>query len=488
MNDPHLTPATTARSDPATVDDQTVSMREFLRLFTALMLPMFLAAVDQTLLATATPAIAADLGGLRDTTWIALGYLLAVTIMVPTYGRLGDRYGRRDLLLVALGVFAVGSLACALSQSMAQLVLARVLQGLGGGGLMVMAQALIGELVPPRERPRFQAYFASIFTLSSVGGPVLGGLVVSQFSWRWLFAANLPLIAFAAWRVCTLPRGIRHPESGGVDDRTGMVLFAVAASSGLLWLTFGGHRFDWLSGASAALIGGSALVWLWLYRRERRLAQPFLPIEILRIRGVLDMSITIACFAACLFATIFFLPIYLQLGHGSTANESGLLLLPLTLGLVAGSTITGRIVYRTRRPSATPPIGLGIAAASLALLGLTPPDPWVISMLGLCCGLGLGGIMPSAQVIIQQLSGRTKLGAGAATLGLARVLGASLGTAGFGAISFALLQGTDIDAMLHGAAGDRARLVDGFHIGFLAIAGLALAGALHARRLPDVRL
>ncbi len=194
MNDPHLTPATTARSDPATVDDHTVSMREFLRLFTALMLPMFLAAVDQTLLATATPAIAADLGGLRDTTWIALGYLLAVTIMVPTYGRLGDRYGRRDLLLVALGVFAVGSLACALSQSMAQLVLARVLQGLGGGGLMVMAQALIGELVPPRERPRFQAYFASIFTLSSVGGPVLGGLVVSQFSWRWLFAANLPLI------------------------------------------------------------------------------------------------------------------------------------------------------------------------------------------------------------------------------------------------------------------------------------------------------
>ena len=143
---------------------------------------------------------------------------------------------------------------------------------------------------------------------------------------------------------------------------------------------------------------------------------------------------------------------------------------------------------RTRHPAATPPIGLGIAAVSLGLLGMTPPEPWLISTLGLFCGLGLGGIMPSAQVIIQQLSGRERLGAGAATLGLARVIGASLGTAGFGAISFALLQGTDIDAMLHGAAGDRTRLVDGFHIGFLAIAALALAGALHARRLPDVRL
>jgi MFS family permease len=471
-----------------TGEGETVSLRAFLRLFTALMLPMFLAAVDQTLLATSTPAIAADLGGLRDTTWIALGYLLAVTITVPTYGRLGDRYGRRDLLLVALGVFAAGSIACALSQSMLQLVLARVLQGLGGGGLMVMAQALIGELVPPRERPRFQAYFASVFTLSSVGGPVLGGLIVSEFGWRWLFAANLPLVAFAAWRVALLPRGLRYPDSGGVDDRTGMVLFAFAAAGGLLWLTFGGHRFSWLSGTSAALAGASGLLCLWLYRRERRLARPFLPMEILRIRGVLDMAVTIACFASCLFATIFFLPIYLQLGHGSTVNESGLLLLPLTLGLVAGSTITGRIVYHTRRPSATPPIGLGIAAVSLGLLGVTPPAPWLISALGLACGLGLGGIMPSAQVIIQQLSGRAKLGAGAATLGLARVIGASLGTAGFGAISFALLQGTDIDAMLHGAGGDREKLVEGFHIGFLAISALALAGALHARRLPDVRL
>src|SRR6188768_296246 len=167
----------------------TVSRAEFLNLFAAVFLPMFMAAVDQTLLATATPAIAASLGGLRDSSWIAVGYLLAAATIVPLYGRLGDTHGRRNMLLVALGVFTLGSVACAAAQSLPQLVAARVLQGLGGGGLMTLSQALIGELVPPRERIRFQGYFALMFTTASIGGPVIGGLVVSNTSWRWLFAA-----------------------------------------------------------------------------------------------------------------------------------------------------------------------------------------------------------------------------------------------------------------------------------------------------------
>jgi len=471
-----------------TPPEAAVSTRDFLQLFFALLLPMFLAAVDQTLLATATPAIAAELGGLRDTTWIAVGYLLAMTIMVPTYGRLGDRYGRRRLLLVALAVFAAGSLACAISQSMLQLILGRVVQGLGGGGLMVMSQALIGELVPPRERPRFQGYFATIFTLSSVGGPVIGGLVVSQFSWRWLFAANLPLVAFAAWRVWKLPVGQHHPDSGGVSDVTGMLLFAIVATTALFWMTQGGAIFDWLSIGSLGLLAFGVATGAWLLRRERRVHHPFLPVEIVRIPGVVAMCATVACFAACLFATVFFLPIYLQLGHGAEAHHSGLLLLPLTLGLVVGSTLTGRIVMRTRRPAVTPPIGLSIAALALAALASTPPDPWLISGLGLACGAGLGSVMPSAQVIIQSLAGRARLGAAAATLGLARVIGASLGTAGFGAIAFTLLQGTDLDALVHGSLDDRSPLIAGFHAGFIAIAVLALAGAINARRLPDIRL
>src|SRR5258705_11682927 len=188
----------------------TVSRADLLNLFAAVFLPMFMGAVDQTLLATAPPAIAASLGGLRDSSWIAVGYLLASATIVPVYGRFGDQRGRRDVLLVALGVFAVGSIACGLAQSMPQLVAARALQGLGGGGLMTLSQALIGELVPPRERARFQGYFALVFTCASIGGPVIGGFVVSHTSWRWLFFANLPLAAFAAWRLSRLPQGERH--------------------------------------------------------------------------------------------------------------------------------------------------------------------------------------------------------------------------------------------------------------------------------------
>jgi MFS family permease len=174
---------------------------DVLALFSAVMLPMFLAAVDQTLLATATPRIAQEFGDLADTSWIAVGYLLASATIVLVYGRLGDLKGRRNVLLAALGVFTLGSLACGLAQSLPQLLAARVLQGLGGGGLMTLSQALIGELVPPRERIRFQGYFALMFTCASIGGPVIGGFVVSHTSWRWLFFANLPLAAFAAWRL-----------------------------------------------------------------------------------------------------------------------------------------------------------------------------------------------------------------------------------------------------------------------------------------------
>src|SRR5262245_40987139 len=212
---------------PATAP--TVTRAQFLNLFAAVFLPMFMAAVDQTLLATATPAIAATLGGLRDTSWIAVAYLLASATVVPVYGRLGDRRGRRDMLLVALAVFTLGSAACGCAQSFVQLVAARVLQGLGGGGLMTLSQALIGELVVPRERVRFQAWFALIFTASSIVGPVIGGIVVSHASWRWLFFANLPLAAFAAWRLTRLPGTERPPRAAGGIDLAGHVLFAVGA-------------------------------------------------------------------------------------------------------------------------------------------------------------------------------------------------------------------------------------------------------------------
>ena len=248
------------------VPPETVSRAEFLNLFLAVFLPMFMAAVDQTLLATATPAIAASLGGLRDTSWIASAICLASATIVPVYGRLGDLRGRRDLLFVALGVFALGSRGLRLAQSLPQLVAARVLQGLGGGGLMVLSQALIGELVAPRERVRFQGYFAHVFTAREHRRP--GARRHRGVARELAVAVPRQLAAravcrLAAWR---LPRGVAHPRPDAKPDLPGHILFAIGAVSGLFWFTSVGHRFALSSPASLALLATaivtlSALVW-----------------------------------------------------------------------------------------------------------------------------------------------------------------------------------------------------------------------------------
>src|SRR4051812_6917010 len=250
------------------------------------MLPMFMGAVDQTLLVTATPRIAAELGGLNQTSWIAVGYLLAATVTAPLYGRLGDRFGRRNVMLAALAVFVIGSLACGMAPDLPLLISARVLQGLGGGGLMVLSQALIGELVPPWERPRYQGYFAVVFTTSSVGGPLLGGFVVHHGDWRWLFLANLPLGLLALWRVSRLPKP--HPSAARHKpyDPVGFALFVLCAASALVWFGQVGHRFPLLSLASAAFAAVALVSGFTLARQQRGHPNSFLPLDILRLPGV----------------------------------------------------------------------------------------------------------------------------------------------------------------------------------------------------------
>lgn len=450
---------------------------------------MFMAAVDQTLLATATPAIAGTLGGLRDTSWIAVGYLLASATIVPVYGRLGDLHGRRDLLLVALGVFALGSLACGVVQTLPQLVAARVLQGLGGGGLMVLSQALIGELVPPRERARFQGYFATVFTAASIGGPVLGGIVVSHVSWRWLFFANLPLAAFAAWRLMQLPRGHAHRPEATRADIPGHILFAIGAVSALFWFTSVGHRFGWQSGESFALgvlavASLTTLVW-----HERRHVSPFLPVDLLRERTIGLSAVVVMLFASCLFAMVFFLPIYLQLGHRVSAQYAGLLLLPITGGMVIAAVTSAQILRRTGRPRWIPVAGLSCSAAALILLGLVPDHMAVVIVLGILCGLGFGCVMPTIQVTIQTVAGRERLGIVTAMNGLARSTGGAAGAALFGAVVFALIPGVDRSTLLQAATdADVNGILHAFHLAFLLAGCVAALGAFVASRMPDVAL
>jgi MFS family permease len=286
------------------------------------MVPMFLAAVDQTLLATATPVISRELGGLRDTSWLAVAYLLASVIMVPLYGRLGDRFGRRKVLSVAIVVFALGSLACGLAPTLGLLVAARALQGVGGGGLMTLSQALIGEVVAPRLRARNQSYFAIIFTLASVGGPVIGGLVVHHASWRWLFIVNLPLCALAVWRCARCSATIACILRAASPMRPASSCSRSPRRPASCGCRRPGHRFAWASATSIVC-----------WRRRSRSASPWSASSAVPR----DPSCRSSCspcagalrgadghrFASAMFAMVFYLPVYLQLALHSNPAESG---------------------------------------------------------------------------------------------------------------------------------------------------------------------
>ena len=480
-------------ADPQFVGESargSVSRAQFVHLFVAVVLPMFLAAVDQTLLATATPVIAGSLGGLRDSSWIAVAYLLSAAVIVPVYGRLGDNHGKRNMLLLALAVFTLGSIACAAAQSMPQLIAARVLQGLGGGGLMMLSHALIGELVPPVERLRFQGYFAVMFAIASISGPVIGGIVVTYVSWRWLFAANLLFAAIAAWRLRKLPAGDRHPRAAGAGlDIAGHMLFAIGALSALFWLTSAGHRFAWGSVASFALAFTAALALAALVWHERRHPHPFLPLDLFRERAIRNSAILVLLFAACMFAIIFFLPIYLQLGHRVSPQVSGLLLLPVTAGQIVGNLVSTRILRRTGDPHIFPIVGMGCTTLGLLLLALLPPNTIVVGALGFVAGLGLGTVMPITTLIVQTVAGRTKLGVATATLSLARSTGGAAGAALFGAIVFAIVPDADRYTIVQqaGSAGEQ-RILDAFHYAFFCAAGVAGLAVYTATRLPRMRL
>ncbi len=485
-----MRPAEPAVSIPQiTTDAGKVTRGQFLTLFVAVFLPMFMAAIDQTLLATATPAIAASLGGLTDTSWVAVAYLLSSAAVVPLYGRLGDIHGRRDMLVVAVGVFTLGSLACGLAQSLPQLVVARVVQGLGGAGLMTLSQALIGELIAPRERVRFQGYFAAVFTAASVAGPVLGGIVVSHLSWRWLFFVNLPLAAFAVWRLRQLPRGEPHPDQAGNHDLLGIALFAVSAVSGLYWLTSAGHHFPWLSTFSALLVAISLVTLGALVRRERRHPSPFLPVDLLREKAIAFSLVTTSLFAACMFAMVFFIPIYLQLGHRVSAMHSGLLLLPLTAGMVVGAMATGRFVARTGRAKWVPVSGMSLASLALLLLGALPPQTLSVGVLGFIAGLGFGTVMPINQVVAQTVAGRARLGAVTSMISLFRSIGGAAGATIFGAVVYALMPNVDINSLAQiAAAGPLPSVTHAFHTAFLVAAFAAAMAAFAASRVPAVSL
>lgn len=474
---------------PQTINTKdTIDKKAFLSLFATVFLPMFLAAVDQTLLATATPAMVRDLGDIQLSSWIAVGYMLAGAASVPVYGWLGDQYGRKRMLGIALGIFAIGSVICALATSMPGLVAGRIVQGLGSGGLMSLSQALIGELVPPRQRARFQGYFSALFALSSIGGPVLGGVIVTYLTWHWLFWINLPLVALALYRLSKL-HSTQQKVSRSSIDFAGLMLFPTLMTTIIYWLSAGGHYFSWQSQTSGLLLALFVLLVVSFVWQQKRVRQSFLPLPLLVRKEIHVPLMSTFLFASCLFGLVFFLPIFLQLGLGVSAARSGLLMIPLSAGIITGSFITGKLIARSGVPKWIPVCGMSLSTLAFIVLGTLDMGPGAVSAVGCLCCLGLGTVMPSTQVLIQTVAGKASLGRITSMAALCRSLGASVGTAVFGTFIYSQIPGFDAGSSLEALTTvPQAVVADAFQSGYLLAAGFAFTCVLNAARAPLIQL
>ena len=417
------------------IADRPADRRSILLVVSGLMLVMLLASLDQTIVSTALPTIVGELGGLEHLSWVVTAYLLAVTVVTPLYGKLGDLYGRKIVLQSALAIFLLGSVLCGLAQGMTELIAFRAIQGLGGGGLMVSAQAAIGDVVPPRERGKWTGLFGAVFGVSSVAGPLIGGFLTSNVSWRWIFYVNVPL-GLAALGVLgvTLPSAAERVEHA--IDYAGTVLLAVALSALVLATTLGGTSYDWGSPFIIGL-GVITVVGIGLFILvERRAKEPILPPSLFRNRVFVVTSAVGLVVGFALFGGLTFLPLFQQVVRGDTPTESGLQLLPVMGGLLFTSIVSGQVITRTGRYRWFPIAGTAIGALGLFLLsGLDRDTSTALAALYmLVFGMGLGMVMQVLVLAVQNAVEYEQLGVATSGATLFRSIGGSLGTALLGAV------------------------------------------------------
>lgn len=415
--------------------DTTLSRAELLAGFTGLVLAMLLAALDQTIVATALPTIVDDLGGLADLSWVVTAYLLTATVSTPLWGRVSDLHGRKRLFQAAIVVFLAGSALSGIAQSLGELVAFRALQGLGAGGLMTLAMAIVGDLISPRERGRYQGYIQMVFVLASVAGPLLGGLFVDHMSWRWVFYVNLP-IGLVALAVVSTTLRLPTRESSSRIDFLGAGLLSGGLSSLLLVTVWAGRQYAWTSPEvlGLALAGAGLLVAFVL--QERRAAEPILPLRLFRDPVFVIVSAVLFLTMCAFFAVIVFMPLFLQVVTGASATQSGLLLLPLLLASTLSTVVSGRLISRTGRYKVFPVLGLALMAAGLLLLSRMTAGTGQITaaLLLVVFGLGFGMVTQVLTIAIQNSVERSDLGIATASANLFRALGGSIGVALFGAI------------------------------------------------------
>ena len=482
--------------------------QQIVRVITGIMLCIFLASLDQTVVIPAVPAIAGDLNVFGHLSWIVTAYLLTSTAATPIIGKLSDIYGRRALLLPSLVLFIAASMACGFAQTLPQLIVARAVQGLGGAGLFSMAQAAIADVVSPRERGRYQGYMASMWALSSIAGPILGGWATDHLSWRWVFWANLP-VGLLAMALCVRALGvIRHTRRAARIDWTGAGLVVLEVSAWLLLLSWGGTEYPWLSapilGLAAAGIGLLAVLVWW----ERRAPDPVLPPRLFGNpnfrRGV---SIAFST-SLGLFGATFLLPLYLQLVLGFDASTSGLLVVPYLASNVVGAMVSGQMARRVGRTRGIILSGLGLCLAGYGgLMLVTAGAPLaVVLAFSFVLGLGTGLTMPTVLMTVQNGAAHADVGAATGSLLFLRSMGGAFGSTVVGALltgrfeaglrTAGVQQSVDLGALRQGAAqfGSigldvlRGALSPGFRLGFGACAIVTLFAAVAAWRMRDVAL
>lgn len=497
--------ATTPAADDA-AQPHTGSIRLVIGSIAALLL---LASLDQTIVSTALPTIVADLGGLEHLSWVVTAYILASTVSAPLYGKLGDLYGRRNMVFISVGLFLTGSALAGAAMSMPWLIASRAVQGLGGGGLFVLALSVIGDVIPPQDRGKVQGVFASIFSISSVVGPLVGGFFTEQASWHWIFYINIPIgaLALAGFAASFKPTGRRMKHR---IDWAGALTLSLALAGITLATSLGGRTYPWDSPqivglALIALLSLAGFIWA-----EARAAEPILPLSLFRLNVFWVTSIIGLIAGAAMFGAVTFLPVYLQIAKGASPTMSGLMLIPMTAGILVSSTFAGQYMGRTGRYRILPFLGMGALMTGMALLSTVGATTGTV-FFAICLafvGLGMGNIFPVVTTAVQAAVPRPQLGTATAAGLMFRQIGGSVAVAAFGAIFTARMvanapaglpgfdagEGFAMSPARLGALAPEVRsqiadlVVLALNPVFLVAAGLALLGFLVAFALEEIRL